>query len=966
MDINYKLVLDSAEFTQSVQAGLTQLRQLNDELNKTKSTAASTFSQSALDTDKLADKMEEIVKINGQMLIEFQKLGTAIKSATSTSEIKQLNDEIAKLKKQIDGLSSTVGGGGGGFSGGLVKQMLQMKDRLIELRIAGRQNTEEYRKLNEQYSKLRANTLAVERDSKQYIKTNKELITSVNDTSQVAALAGANVISFGQVLSDIPYGIRGVANNLQQMTATMVMLIVQTGSAEKAMKALGKAFKGPLGIIVLIQGALAALDWYSNRQDKAKKSTEEATKANNKYRESLAEELSQMQILFGVAENLLKSGENYAKLKETATKINEGYNLQLNEENLTIQELHKAYTLVLDDIKNKIALEAASDSLKNAIEGELLAQDSINKAKARQLEIDGELKKLQPNNITLLQLAARGEQINKLKLEEQELQKKITALEANKEGHSKNQVIFYERALELAQKIRVENKKGDKEGDERLKSEETFAEQWAKLQAEQYELGVQLTEEYYLKKKNAAEIDRINGVITQEQYNKEIENLELSKFDALLNLSYEYGIDITQSEANLLAQITKMQKEAYDLQIKNLEDNYKEKKKLIDQDLLNGIITEKEYAKNIENLEAQKLEELLALAEKYNVNVTDADAALMAQRIKMYLAAKKEIEAKTKGDDKSKIAKLLGVEDKDVDVILKNIRIIAKSITEIFNEVNEAAQKNNKKVIENLQEVIDETEKKIETETELQQMGLANNLQGEQDYLAQQMALREEAFERQKQLELQKLAIDSISQLSNLITASTGIWNSTSKLPQPAGAILAIATIGAMFGSFAVSKAKAAQLVKSQESFEEGGVVQGKRHTQGGEKFYSSDGNHMVEIEQGEYVTNRESTSKYMDLLHAINNDEIGSHNIHKLLEGTGVTLPSVDTEIFRRDLKRATVGSLNESKQSETTQTDLSADIKDIKRYVKDIAEKETIMSDGNKTVVKQGSKTIITRRGN
>ena len=966
MDINYKLVLDSAEFTQSVQAGLTQLRQLNDELNKTKSTAANTFSQSAMDTDKLANKMEDIVKINGQMLIEFQKLGTAIKGATSTAEIKQLNDEIASLKTQIDKLSSTVGGGGGGYSGGLVKQMLQMKDKLTELRIAGKENTAQYAKLNEQYSTLRANTLAVERSSKEYIKTNKELIAGVNDTGQVSALAGANVISFGQVLSDLPYGIRGVANNLQQMSATMVMLIVQAGSAEKAMKALGKVFKGPLGLVVVLQGALALWDFMANKVDKSKKSTDEAKKSIDKYTESLAKETSEMQILFGVAESLLKSGENYAKLKQTATEINKNYNLQLDEENLKIKDLHDAYTLVLDDIRNKIALESASDSLENAIKGQLLAQESLNKAKARQVEVEKQLKVLMPNGMTLLQVAARGEQINKLQVEKVELDKKITALEANKEGHAKNQVIFYERSLELAKKIRVETEDDEDKKKERLKSEKTFADEWAELQAEQYELGVQLTEEYYLKKKNAAEIDRINGVITQEQYNKEIENLELSKFDALLNLSYEYGIDITESEANLLAQITKMQKEAYDLQIKNLEDNYKEKKKLIDQDLLNRIIDEKEYAKNIENLEAQKLVELLALAENYNINVTDADAALMAQRIKMYLDAKKEIEKNTKADDKSKIAKLLGVEDKDVEVILKNIRIIAREITEIFNEVNEAAQKNNKKVIENLQEVIDETEKKIETETELQQMGLANNLQGEQDYLAQQMALREEAFERQKQLELQKLAIDSIAQLSNLITASTSIWKSTSELPQPAGAILAIATIGAMFGSFIASKAKAAELVKSQESFEEGGVVQGKRHTQGGEKFYSSDGNHMVEIEQGEYVTNRQSTSKYMDLLNAINNDEIGSHNIHKLLEGTGVTLPTVDTEIFRRDLKRATVGSLNDSKQSETTQTDLSADIKDIKRYVKDIAEKETIITDGNKTVVKQGSKTIITRRGN
>ncbi len=911
MDINYKLVLDSTAWTQSVQDVLAQISQVNEALNKTKSTASNAFAQSALDTDKLADKMEEIVKINGQMLIEFQKLGSAIKSATSTSEIKQLNDEIAKLKKQIDGLSSSAGGSGGGLGATMGK----LRNQLYQLRIEGKQNTAEYAKLNAQLSTMQANMAAVDRAANEYRKTNKGLITSVNDTGQVAALAGANVISFGQVLSDLPYGIRGIANNLQQMTATMVTLIVQAGSAKNAMIALRSAFTGPLGIIVVIQGALAALDYFVGGMEKAKKSTNEASISIKEFNDDITEQAVRLRALATIQNELSNTQETRNLASKELVEI-------LGKEAANMEDING----VINKYIRLQKLKAETDRL-------------VLQIAEWQFELD---------------------ESNRLKLSaDQEYLKNAIEVESEQLG-------VYLKEILVLDKLFEKEKKQKEQKEERLKSEETFAEQWAKLQAEQYELGVQLTEEYYLKKKNAAEIDRINGVITQEEYNKEIENLELSKFDALLNLSYEYGIDITQSEANLLAQITKMQKEAYDEQLKLLEDNYKNKKKVIDQDLLNGIITEEEYAKNIENLEAQKLEELLALAEKYNINVTDADAALMAQRIKMYLAAKKEIEANAKADDKSKIAKLLGVEDKDVETILKNIRIIAKAITEIFNEVNEAAQKNNKKVIENLQEVIDETEKKIETETELQQMGLANNLQGEQDYLAQQMALREEAFERQKQLELQKLAIDSIAQLSNLITASTSIWKSTSELPQPAGAILAIATIGAMFGSFIASKAKAAELVKSQESFEEGGVVQGKRHTQGGEKFYSSDGNHMVEIEQGEYVTNRQSTSKYMDLLNAINNDEIGSHNIHKLLEGTGVTLPTVDTEIFRRDLKRATVGSLNDSKQSETTQTDLSADIKDIKRYVKDIAEKETIITDGNKTVVKQGSKTIITRRGN
>ena len=914
MDINYKIVLDSTEWTQAVQAVLTQLNDVNTKLNETKSKAASTFSQSAMDTDKLADKMQEVVDINGQMLIEFGKLGTAIKGATSTAEIKQLNDEIAKLKKQIDGLSSSAGGSGGGLGATMGK----LKNQLYQLRIEGKQNTQEYAKLNAELSTMKANMAAVDRGANEYRRTNKGLITSVNDTGQVAALAGANVISFGQVLSDLPYGIRGIANNLQQMTATMVTLVVQAGSAKRAMVALRSAFTGPLGLIVVIQGALAALDYFKGGMEKSKKPTEETTEAVKKLNNELERNQTLLEGLLLLQDAKFVSDSQKAQGLVQLAK-------QMGIDNVSAEKANK---LVEDyiDLQNKKA--KVDEYVDDLLEYRIKLKTAESEQNQSSIDLMNGLIE-STTNLLVLELAEIGV-----------LQAQFDALKNIKE--------------EKEQK------------EERLKSEKTFADEWAELQAEQYELGVQLTEEYYLKKKNAAEIDRINGVITQEQYNKEIENLELSKFDALLNLSNEYGIDITQSESNLLAQITKMQKEEYALQIKLAEDNYTNKKKIIDQDLLNRIITEEEYAKNIENLEAQKLQELLEIAKKYNINITDADAALMAQRVKMYLNAKKEIEAKTKADDKSKIAKLLGVEDKDVETILKNIRIIAKAITEIFNEVNEAAQKNNKKVIENLQEVIDETEKKIETETELQQMGLANNLQGEQDYLAQQMALREEAFERQKQLELQKLAIDSISQLSNLITASTSIWESTSKLPQPGGAILAIATIGAMFGSFIASKAKAAELVKSQESFEEGGVVQGKRHTQGGEKFYSSDGSHMVEIEQGEYVTNRESTSKYMDLLHAINNDEIGSHNIHKLLEGTGVTLPSVDTEIFRRDLKRATVGSLNESKQSETTQTDLSADIKDIKRYVKDIAEKETIMSDGNKTVVKQGSKTIITRRGN
>jgi len=895
VDINYKLVLDTVEFNQSVQSGLNQLRLLNDELSKTKSTAGQAFTSSALDTDKLAAKMQEVINLNGQMLSEFQKLGAAIKGATSTNEVQQLNSEIAKLKAQIDALSNSAGGGSG-----LGGKMGNLKNQLVQLRMEGKQNTDQYQKLNAEYSKMVANITAVENASKQYRNTNKELVASVDDTGRVAALAGANVISFGQILSDLPYGIRGIANNMQQLTATMVTLVVQAGGLRAAMVALRTTFLGPLGIIVAVQGAIAALDLFAGSTEKAKKKTDEAKSSNEKYLESLTKQTAEFDIMIGALDKMVKSGEDVNKIKSLAKEINDKYNTTLDTERVTLEAINKARNEGNKFLLDKINLEIVTERLAASRRSELQAQDAINKYTIERAEKEAEIARLKKQQTTDLEnYEALRVLIVRAEGESESLGLKIAAIEKNKEGHLKNQDEYLRQAEILYKRIYKADDENDKKAKKRTKdkekswkTEETFAEAWEKLQKEQYELGVKLAEESFLKKKD-----------------------------------------------------------------------------ILSQEYLSGLLSQDEYNKNIENLEAQKFEELLNLSNAYNANIAESENALTEQRIKMFEKALAEIEKKRKEVEKNKdkrgaIAKLLGVEDKDVEVILRNIRIIGKELANIFNEFNEAAQRNNKNVIESLDDVIAKTEEKIETETELQQMGLANNLEAEKAYLDQQKQLREEAYERQKQLELQKLAIDSISQLSSLITAAAQIWQATSK----AGVlspVLAGAAIAAMFTSFGLSKVKAAQLVKSQESFEEGGVVEGRRHTQGGERFYSADGNHMVEIEQGEYVTNRESTRKYMDLLHAINNDEIGSHNIHKLLEGTGVTVPSMDTEAFKKDLKVISTGN-SSPKQSATNTPDLSQDIRDIKNYVKGIAAKESIVNDGDKTIVKKGSHTKIIRRGN
>ena len=69
---------------------------------------------------------------------------------------------------------------------------------------------------------------------------------------------------------------------------------------------------------------------------------------------------------------------------------------------------------------------------------------------------------------------------------------------------------------------------------------------------------------------------------------------------------------------------------------------------------------------------------------------------------------------------------------------------------------------------------------------------------------------------------------------------------------------------------------------------EQGGLLNGKRHSQGGMKIQGTN----IEVEGGEYVVNRKSTAKYLPLLESINNEgrsnNITTNNFYKTFETGG------------------------------------------------------------------------------
>jgi hypothetical protein len=211
------------------------------------------------------------------------------------------------------------------------------------------------------------------------------------------------------------------------------------------------------------------------------------------------------------------------------------------------------------------------------------------------------------------------------------------------------------------------------------------------------------------------------------------------------------------------------------------------------------------------------------------------------------------------------IWKLMGI-DPDTDEGKKAVEAFKESASIIMDQINQIMDAEVEQAEKHTQEVDDrltEAEDELKTEEELQKNGYANNVDGKKQEIAELKIEKEKALEEEKKLKKEQIALDAATQVSSLITATSGIFASYSKLGV-IGSILAIAAIAAMWGTFAAAKVKAVQAVNTKAekglSGDSTGIISGNRHAQGGEKFSDH-----IEVEQGEAwgVWNRSATQKF-------------------------------------------------------------------------------------------------------
>lgn len=230
-------------------------------------------------------------------------------------------------------------------------------------------------------------------------KSFKELNTEINqvkrgmeDTNMATGAASATVLELGRAVSDSNYGIRGMANNLSQLATNFIYTTKQAGTLLGGLKNIGQALMGPLGIILLFQGAIAMLERWSMTTEKATEVTEDLNDVLAGAAGSAATNLKVLRDALN--KNMLTQEEANDAVRE-ANKEYKGLNLRLDENyQLTEDSVYAIDVKIL--ALERLAKATALQSKLSEKYGELLELE------AKQTELDVKAKEAQSKATNVL------------------------------------------------------------------------------------------------------------------------------------------------------------------------------------------------------------------------------------------------------------------------------------------------------------------------------------------------------------------------------------------------------------------------------------------------------------------------------------------------------------------------------------------------------------------------------------
>jgi hypothetical protein len=109
-------------------------------------------------------------------------------------------------------------------------------------------------------------------------KEYNKLAKTQNQLKDATGSATSATMELSRVVSDAPYGIRGMANNITQLVSQLGTASTKAGGFGKALRLMGSQLLGPLGVVFAITAVVSALDFFFGANQKSKKAVSDLTK----------------------------------------------------------------------------------------------------------------------------------------------------------------------------------------------------------------------------------------------------------------------------------------------------------------------------------------------------------------------------------------------------------------------------------------------------------------------------------------------------------------------------------------------------------------------------------------------------------------------------------------------------------------------------------------------------------------
>lgn len=258
------------------------------------------------------------------------------------------------------------------FKSGAISQT-QFKEALVRLKRDEKETTIET-------SKLKNELINLHREAAGLPKIMPQVGNALKVVDKTGANASNTLLEFSRVVQDAPYGIRGVANNIQQLVGNFGYLSKAAGGSGAAFKAMASSLMGPAGILLAVSLVTSAFIQYGDQIANMIQGNGELAASQKKVNEALNDfyggSVTKMNTYVSILENVNTTEAERKRITN-----------ELIELVPTLKKADFEYGNNLDIVKTKIGQYVLAQASR--IEADTLVQENseILAKKARILQI---------------------------------------------------------------------------------------------------------------------------------------------------------------------------------------------------------------------------------------------------------------------------------------------------------------------------------------------------------------------------------------------------------------------------------------------------------------------------------------------------------------------------------------------------------------------------------------------------